>query len=103
MTWQTETRINKININKNFRGKTQDINTESERIIETAATLIKTEIRDQSYSDFYPTKKEIQSPWIPDNLQAFLSSFTKSSLKQDRLSLINFANADTPTFVCACS
>ena len=29
-------------INKNFREKTQEINTESERIIKTAATLIKT-------------------------------------------------------------
>ena len=31
-------------INKNFREKTQDINTESERIIKTAANLIKKEI-----------------------------------------------------------
>ena len=73
-------------INKNFREKTQDINTETIRIIKTAATLIKTEIRDQSYNnDFYPINKEIQSPWIPDNLSTFLSCFTKSSLKQESI------------------
>ena len=49
-------------INKNFREKTQEINTESERIIKTAATLIKTEIRDRSYSnDFYTTKKKYKA------------------------------------------
>ena len=74
-------------INKYFKEKTQDINTESERIIKTAATLIKIEIRDRSYNNnFYPTNKEIQGPWILDNLRIFLSCFTKSSLKQDRLS-----------------
>ena len=47
-------------INKNFRENKQDINTESERIIKTAATLIKTEIRDRAYKkEFYPTNKEI--------------------------------------------
>ena len=45
-------------INKNYREKTQDINTESERIIKTAATLFKTEIRNRSdNNDFYPTNK----------------------------------------------
>ena len=73
-------------INKNFKEKTQDITTESGRIIKTAGTLIKTEIRDRSYSnDFYPTNKEMQSPWILDNLRTFLSSFTKSSLKQESI------------------
>ena len=70
-------------INKYFKEKTQDINTESERIIKTAATLIKIEIRDRSYNnDFYPTNKEIQGPWILDNLRIFLSCFTKWKMDQ---------------------
>ena len=49
-------------INKNFWKKTQDINTGSERIIKTAATLIKTETRDRSYNNgFYRTNKKTQS------------------------------------------
>ena len=47
-------------IDKNFWEKTQDINTGSERIIKTAATLNKTEIRDQSNNGFYRTNKETQ-------------------------------------------
>ena len=93
--------------NKNFREKTQYINTESERIIKTAATLIKAEIRDRSYNNnFCPTNKEIQSPWVADNLRTFLSCFTKSSLKQEsneQVITTNFANAYTPAFVCTCN
>ena len=52
--------IANFNINKNFKEKTQGINTKSERIIETAATLIKTVIRDRSYNNnLYPKNKEI--------------------------------------------
>ena len=48
-------------IDKNFWEKTLDINTGSERIIKTAATLNKTEIRDQSNNNgFYRTNKETQ-------------------------------------------
>ena len=73
-------------IDNNFWEKTQDINTGSERIIKTAATLIKTEIRDRSYNNgIHRTNKETQSPWIPDNLRIFLSCFAKSSLKQESI------------------
>lgn len=73
-------------INTKFKERFQDIKEESEMIIKTAANLIKSEIREKSYTnESYPTSEEIQSQWIPDSLRLFMSSFTKSIVKQESI------------------
>ena len=59
------------------------MNEEKKRILKTAATLIKTELREiNSNPAVYPSVLDAQcTDWIPDSLRFFLSHFTSSKLK----------------------
>ena len=73
-------------INKKFRERKEDILEESERIIRTAANLIRADIREKGYNtESYPTSDEIQDQWIPESLRIFMSGFTESNLKQESI------------------
>ena len=73
-------------INKRFKGKKNDIEDKSLRIIKAAATLIKAEIRETNYdSDYYPICEDVKREWIPESLRQFLNMFTTSKLKEESI------------------
>ena len=70
------------------RNKQRSENTEreAENILQSAALLIKTDIREKKYSnEYYPTNRDITENWIPESLRTFLSYFSSSQVKQESI------------------
>ena len=71
-----------------YSDRDSDITKESERIVETAAKLIKDSIREATYdTDFYPSDCDIQnkglmSDWVPSLLKIFLSKLVCDDVKK---------------------
>lgn len=74
-------------INKKFGENKDTIEDKASRIINAAANLIKSDIRNKQYdTTHYPTTTDITNKWVPESLRLFLSSFTKSLLRQESIS-----------------
>ena len=63
---------------------------EARRIVETAAKIIKNELKEFLQSECstrcYPSTDDVRSiGWIPDHLRLFLSSFIRSELKVEAI------------------
>ena len=66
-----------------YTERNRDIDEEKIRIIKTAATLIKAELREMSSDpSLYPSVDDARrTDWIPESMRLFLSHFTNSKLK----------------------
>ena len=74
-----------------YSEKKANIEDEAERIVITAAKIIRAEIRDKEYnSDSYPTNNDISNieksrEWIPCHLQTLIKTIISSELKQNSI------------------
>lgn len=74
-----------------YSEKKANIEDEAERIVITAAKIIRAEIRDKEYnSDSYPTNDDISNieksrEWIPHHLQTLIKTIVSSELKQNSI------------------
>ena len=74
-----------------YSEKKADIEDEAERIVITAAKIIRAEIRDKEYNlKSYPTNDDISSiekssEWIPRHLQTLMKTIVSSELKQNSI------------------
>ena len=74
-----------------YSEKKANIEDEAERIVITAAKIIRAEIRDKKYnSDSYPTNEDISNieksrEWIPHHLQPLIKTIVSSELKQNSI------------------
>ena len=60
-----------------------------EEVVKAAAKIIKEEIREMNFKDFYPSVDEIsfsEETWIPESLTMFMTFLVPSRLKQLSLS-----------------
>lgn len=66
-----------------YDNKRQNADNEKKRIIETAAKIMKNELKEFPQSNatgsttYYPTIDDIKTDWIPDHIRLFLSSFIR--------------------------
>ena len=74
-----------------YSDKKANIEDEAERIVITAAKIIRAEIREKEYnSDSYPTNDNISNieksrEWIPRHLQTLMKTIVSSELKQNSI------------------
>ena len=85
-----------------LRKLTEDGSDTKEKIVKTAAKIIKEEIREMKFSkDSYPSIDEITSSeegekWIPESLKMFMKLLVPSSLKQS----VYFPSNETKKCYC---
>ena len=74
-----------------YAEKRADVDDEAERIVITAAKIIRNEIRDQDYNfDCYPTSEDVSNiagskRWVPRHLQSLLKVIVLSELKRSSI------------------
>ena len=70
-----------------YKNKVQNAEDEAKRIIETAAKIIKNDLKEflQSKGSGYPSIDDVKIGWIPDNLSLFFSSFIRSELEVETI------------------
>ena len=88
-------------INKKFKEKKNDVEGESERIIKTAADLIKAEIREMVHDEeHYPTCEDVNRDWIPKSLFKFVQIVKNTTRKHWPMYCeCNIEKSDTSNFI----